>query len=418
MQHTKALLTLLISCALAVPTSSELVIKERDHKSLAKEIGKYYDAMRESKGILEAYGKVSAVVEKQQKKLKETEILSLVEDWQQVFYAQRAATYSDRGIKKGKIAEFNAEVPGDRTIHYWMWTPQKYSSKKGPYALVLAIPDAGQEPEDLLTADWADAAARENTLIVAPRMPSDAAAWTQFNPSGASLDGISTIMFTYGEVYRKYAVDVNRLFLAGKGQGIAAALGAAQAFPHLFAGVVGRGAAQEAEATNFRNVPTLFLDGGTWATDFEEKVGELGFGNCTHEQGKGEADVWAWIAGQSRNAYPTSLTFRPPTPYSRSCYWLELVGINVDEDPFVEASVDRASNTITIEAENVSSLNISVNDLLVDMEKPVVVVVNGTKHEQALSRNLRVMVDLMFNAGDWGRVFTNRISLDVPAKAE
>jgi hypothetical protein len=418
MQHTKALLTLLISCTLAsiahpLPASMEVLMKERDHKTLAKAIGRYYEAMRESKGIFEAYGKVDKAIEKAQNKLDETEILSLVDDWEQVFYAQRSGTYSDRGIKKGKLADFSAEVPGDRTIDFWVWTPPNYSYRRGPYALVIAIPDEGQEPEDLINSDWASAAARENTLIVSPRMPSEASVWGQFDPNGP-LDGVSTVMFTFAEVFKKYAVDRNHSFLAGKGWGITAALATARAFPHLFAGVICRGAAPESDARNFRNVPTLFLDGGTWATDFEEKVTELGFGNCTHMQGKGEGEMWAWIGEQKRNAYPTALSFRPPTPYTGSCYWLEVVGISVDEDPSVEASIDRNTNTINVAAENVSGLRISVNDLLVDMEKPVVVIVNGTQHEQRLDRNTRVMVDLMYHSGDWGRVFTNRISIDAP----
>ena len=55
------------------------------------------------------------------------------------------------------------------------------------------------------------------------------------------------------------------------------------------------------------------------------------------------------------------------------------------------------------------------NDRIVDMDKPVEVVINGVSQKASIDRNKRLMLELNYTNGDWGRVFTNRMDYDVPA---
>ena len=42
--------------------------------------------------------------------------------------------------------------------------------------------------------------------------------------------------------------------------------------------------------------------------------------------------------------------------------------------------------------------------------------VNGVEHESQLERSPAYMVDSVYNLGDWGRVFTQTESYDVPVE--
>lgn len=423
MSQAKSLSLLLLLGALASAATVETVLNERDQKALAKEVRAYWDAVRDTKGIHEAYADLDSAIEKTEKKVEGRGLLTLVDDWERIFYEASAAGHDERGLKKGKLEERTTQPsPSGEEVHYWLYVPPKYSLRTGPYRLLITVPDQGQTPEKHLAEEYLDQTQRDSTIIACPRMPSNTAAWTAYDPTGP-LDGVLTIMLTYGNVFSDLAVDVDRVFLSGKGAGMAAALAAARAYPHLFAGVVGRGAAPESivaladSAGNSSNLPTLFIDAGTHATTYQTKAKELGVETCTHETGKTEADVWAWMGGIERVPYPTEIAFRPPTPYTKTAYWLELEGINVEEGPHATASVDRESNTIRIEGHNVSTVKLFLNDALVDLGQPVKVVVNGVEHQELPGRNAKSMIDFIFYGGDWGRVFTAFPTFDVPVKA-
>ena len=100
----------------------------------------------------------------------------------------------------------------------------------------------------------------------------------------------------------------------------------------------------------------------------------------------------------------------------KTASWFSVEGIDLDQSPRVEAIADRSANTITIEADSVSSVMVFFNDSLVDMDRPVKVIVNGNVNEASLQRNQRNMLDLAWSQGDWGRVFMNFQVYDVPTR--
>jgi hypothetical protein len=88
----------------------------------------------------------------------------------------------------------------------------------------------------------------------------------------------------------------------------------------------------------------------------------------------------------------------------------------LEDQPRLDAKVDRSSNTVTIEAKDISKIIVYLNDSLVDMGRPVKFLINGTSHEELLPRNKRMMLDYAFSSGDWGRVFTASLEREVPAR--
>jgi hypothetical protein len=280
--------------------------------------------------------------------------------------------------------------------------------------LVLVVPDEGETPLAALDAHWNDPAARETTLLIALHMPENLGAWGTFGTVDAP-GGVFTVMNALGVVQQQLALDMNRIYLAGAGRGFAAVGATAMAFPHLFAGVIGIGNVPEVDVGNLRNVPILLVKGGEGAGSIQAKATELGFEHCTALPEGGQPDAWSWVGSTTRDAYPKQIAFVPTSDYARIAHWIGIDNFQVSENPSVSATVDRESNTITLDTQKISGVVIYLNDLLVDMEKPVKVVVNGVSLKEALvARNAPLMIDMVHKTGDWGRVFTNYLPVDVP----
>jgi poly(3-hydroxybutyrate) depolymerase len=312
---------------------------------------------------------------------------------------------------RGKIATSRVDVAGDK-LSLTHRVPSRIG--KDPYPLIITIPDAGIEPERHLETLFTQADQLENALVIAVQMPVNADVWNSFAPQEES--GVGSVMTTYGAALQALPVDMNRVFLDGTGAGGGAAFATAAAFPHLFAGVIARGEGTPGAPANFGHIATLFMGGGDAAQGFADALRGLGYENCTLNAEGGEADVWAWIKEQKRTPYPAELAFAPSSAYTRTSYWVSVEGVDVDGGAKLNARVDREANTIDIQAEGIESLRIYFNDRLVDMDRPVRVVINGVASEAVVARNAKTLLDLVYQSGDWGRVFTNMQPYDVKGK--
>jgi hypothetical protein len=382
-------------------------LKESDHKKLGKEVAAYWSAKTEVKGIQKAFQKLSDAIEKTQKKIAKQggNVLASIDDWERVFWFATEANLEDKRLKKGKVTTATDDEP---TFTYCIG--KKYASSKGPFPLVLIVPDAGTEPAGVLDAAWEDQALRDGAILAVVHMDGLTGDW-------GGEEGVVQVMLTYGRIATSntFAIDYDRVFVAGTGKGFAAAAATATAYPQLFAGLIGRGEVPAVEVKNFRSLPSLLTGSGDGVDGFTAKLGEHGFENLS-TTGDTSADIWAWIQQQERSAYPTHITYSPPISYSRAAHWIAVDGVDLDASPRVDAVADRDANTITIDAEGISTVRVFFNDVLVDMDQPVKVVVNGSAHEAMLTRNKQTMIDTAYQQGDWGRVFTQKASYDVPAK--
>src|SRR6185503_4476502 len=138
--------------------------------------------------------------------------------------------------------------------------------------LILCIPDKGIKPEQHITEKWIAPAIRDSAIIAACPMPDDPTQWTE--TGGANKPGgVGNLLTVLKEMTRAYAFDYDRVYLAGSGVGVAAALTIASRYPDRFAGVIGRsGDAADTPVDNFKNLPTFFAGAGSGATAFADKV--------------------------------------------------------------------------------------------------------------------------------------------------
>ena len=413
MKPTRRLALLLATAALvAAAAPREMLLKERDHSSLGKKIGEYYEARAEAKGISEAKADLAEAIAKLEKKLEKKDVddfLALHEDVAASFAASKSF---DARPKLGKVTDETYSAFGRFDIEYSYHAPKGYKSKDGPLPLVLIVPGEGEEPGRHLDELWNLPDLRNGAILVALKMPDDPELW---GVSGqGSVGGVETVMFALRAVRETFFVDVDRTFLAGHGAGVAAAAEIAAIFPYIFAGVVGRqGDLNELSPTNFRNLPCFFAGGGGNVTAFAEAAAELDYEGIDVQPDASEADVAAFLLETTRAANPASITFAPTTPIG-SCYWLTAEGYDPEEDPEITATIDREKNAIAITARGITTATLYLNDGLVDLGREVTVVCNGVEHKDSFGRNLEIALDQFYNSGDWSRIYTALKVYDLP----
>lgn len=408
-----------VSCALllSLATTGELKLRESDHAVLSRKVGAYFSALQEEKGIFQSLQEVVDQIEATEKaKLKGGKLLAAVADWEEIFRIVNEGLVETTLKKKGEVTSVKLKSDSGIEVNLAYCVPKK--APKGALPLILIACDGGESPSSHLNAIWNDTVVREGAILVAIDLGKDTQSWGVFG-SPTAPGGAYQVMTALSLVQREFAVDCNRRFLVGSGKGFAAVEATAATYPQVFAGVIGIGDVSMTDAghlQNFRSLPTLLLKGGEGAKALAAKLEENGFSNCTQSLDGGATQAWEWMGGNRRISYPSHISFFPKSDNARVAHWISLVGFQSAENPRIDAKADRASNTITIDAEKIADLVIFLNDELVDLDKPVRFVINGAIHEQTVARNAPEMIKNQFNWGDWGRVFTASVAQSVPPK--
>ncbi len=388
-------------------------LKDSDLKKLAQSLTDYIEARIEEKKVSEATSDVATAMEKLQRKLAKTpaqgDILASPADLGRAIWL--SYDYGRKRPTRGKVAdkEFVGSVfTKDAPLEYAVWAPAKYSASSGPYPLVITIPDEDERPADHLRDRWTEGAVQDGAILACPVMPENAGDW-------AGRDGIGRVIVLMRAVYEEYGVDFDRIYLSGRGLGVPTALGIAEKFPDRFAGVIGRsGDAGDVSPQNFQNLPTFFAGGGALVTKFEGEIARLGYSNCTVQADALTADIWNWIEATQRDSYPSQVTLIPGSPFPKRAYWLE-VPPSDGTSSRIHAQVDRKTNTVTVEGSGMTEFTLHFNDLLVDMNQPIIVIANGQRHEDLIPRSRPIVLASMFSgACDPGRVFVNAKSYHLP----
>lgn len=391
-------------------------LKDTDLKKLAKTFNDYIDASNAREGVLKAENEVEKALDKLGRKLRKApidDILASPLDLGRALWMSKE--YTKKRVKFGSIqdGEYDAAVPGGKApLQYSILAPSAYDKgKKKSWPLVLCIPGVDETPQESLLEHWAVGELHNEVILVCPHMPADVDDW-------GKLPGVGTMLILFKAVFQEWAIDYDQVFLAGRGAGVDAALSIAGKFPELFAGVIGRtGDVTTAKPANFSNLPTWFSGGGSGVTAWEKEIKEAGWENCTVDPSGREDQILGWLRDTRRNGVPFQITLVPGRPFPTRAYWLE-VPSGDEEGGLVTASVNRDTNTITVDATLVPTVTLYFNDMLVDLSKPVKVVVNGVEHTDLLPRSYRTCLKLIYRGtNDPGRVFVAMKTYAVPARA-
>lgn len=413
----------LLASATLPPThrSIENQLKESEHKKVGEKIASCIEADIERNGKKrDAEDDLSSYLDKKwTKAAKKRSPLVLSDDIAAALWYVTDYT-KIKGLKKGRITEMPVSIDyyGEGfTSTAAVWLPKKYSPKI-QYPLVFCIPEPGIKPEAHLNDSWADSTVREGAILVAIEMPEDEANWGSPGDEGVP-GGFGILMRTFRQVQDTYAIDFDRVFLAGQGLGVQAAMQIANLSADRFAGIIGRsGDAAEMAPNNLSNIPCFFAGGGKRVSAYAEQAKEVGGADCLVKADGKLTDVWSWMAEVKRNANPETVLLLPTGPTPTKAYWLEIVREDYPEGSKLKATADRASNTITIDANNIESVTIYLNDSIVDLDNPVKVILNGVEHEDMIPRNFNTMIQQIYKGrSDPGKLYTTRTEYDIPKPA-
>lgn len=406
----------------AASSETTLLMRPADHRK----VGEYFQACitarieREGKG--DAEEELRDYLEKKwMKQSKGRGPLALSDDlaaglWHAINYSKV------KGIKKGKVDKLDVPVGyygEDFEANNAVWLPKKYSPKS-KYPVILCIPDVDEKPIDHLNKYWADPELRDGAVLVALDMPKDPAFWGELgergNPDKAGGHGI--LLSTFGSVRDRYAIDFDRVYLAGRGEGVAAAMQIASKAPDRFCGLIGRtGDAADMSPDNLSNVPMFFAGAGKRATKYEKAAKAAGYAECTLNPSGQVKDVWAWVQANTRRSNPTQVTLIPGSPFPTKAYWIELPRMDYMEDAKITAKLDTAANSISIEATGIQSVTLYLNDTLLNLDKPVTVTLNGAEHKDLIPRNFYTMIEQIYSSkNDPGKFYTTSMDYDIPQK--
>ncbi len=331
-----------------------------------------------------------------------------------------ARGYADRKVKPGKVVE--VEVTAGNFRHaptsFTVRLPQAYDPEGPGHPLILALPDVDEDPAAHVRTHWSLPAIRDAAIVVCPVLPADGEAWTQVQVAGRP-GGITHALTALREATEQFAVDFDRVFVAGRGASGPAAVAVANHSPQLFAGLVLRAGdvgdpaeAEEQDPDNLGNVPAFFAGAGANARAFAEAAEGLGSGHATLDPDGSEDDCWQWILAHRRDPAPRRAAVVVGVSYPSRVDWLRVA--SVASDSRATASADREANVVTVDGQGVSHATLYLNDALVDLDRPVTVVCNGVERVVQLERSVSALLDLLQDGtSDPGRVFVAEERFDL-----
>lgn len=356
-------------------------MKSTDAKKLLKGVGNWVlaDFAEDPADKLDARDEVQKALDGLAKKYPGAEVYRYLDAWGEAL-AQRAGKYPK--AKGGKLA--SDETPWGRTLSYWV--PKNYKPKDGGSPLVLWFRDSDLSEDDVaaipieLQADY----------VIAPVMVPSA--------EGEELLTAARLSFFIDFIWlsKQLRIDRNRVYVLADSDHAAIAAKLCALAPHAVAGLSIVGEEGDLPAENMAMIAMNKSD----SLD----------------------DAWAWVKDAPvRNPYPTEFSAELMDIQFGRVHWVHARKF----DPSLEGSVakinvkaDRASNTITIDAENVYQVDLYLNDQIVDLSKPIKIVRNGQEIEVSTNAGFMIVLEnYRTTLFDTGTVYPAKYSgIDIPPK--
>jgi hypothetical protein len=367
-----------------VYAQGEPELKSSDLKKISKPVADWIDARIANKPdkVSDAILSLEEQVAKLAKKTKDRNPLSYVYDWELTLHSLRKYATSGSLVKKGRVNDIEfAQAP------YSVYLPSKYNPKKVNYPCVVLLGKDAAALIESLPSDVLD-----NAIVIAPDISSLSADVVM------TYDAAVAVIVPVAKASQAYHLDRMRLFLVGVddlGSHIAMQWGAIT--PHMFTSVA-------------------------CTTDASAKV--MAPSNLALISNEVFADANAaatWCLEQPRtNPYPTEFEFEVPFASQSRVFLVHPVKFDSPEDPTeggfakVKVAVDRATNTISIDSDAVYRIKLYLNDVIVDLDKPLIIKRNGIDYTYQSSRSVGTMLEVFISSFD-GAVYPAVIpEVDIP----
>ena len=303
---------------------------------------------------------------------------------------------------------------------------------EGGWPLVIAMHGGGNAPKQVNDSQWRimqryykDHPGDGGYLYLALRAPTDA--WNGFY-TGYVYPLVARLI---RQMLVCEEVNPDKVFLIGYSHGGYGAFAIGPKMADRFAAIHSSAAAPtdgESSPKNLMNTPFTFMIGDRdlafgrlkRCLAFDQAVKDLrgdrkdaypvrmflkkGFGHG----GLPDRDHLASMISAVRTPIPDSIVWEPTDSVVRRFAWLE--NPEPSKKQLIEAT--RKSNRFEIKLTGIESLNLYLDERLVDYRKPVVIEVNGeVVFERSMSPSLSVLCQTLLERGDPSIAFTSKISI-------
>lgn len=338
-----------------------------------------------------------------------------------------------------QLNEMIVETPGGRRVPVWVrlptdWRPDRqwplmFAMHGGPPgsvegAISSAIRMIEVWIESTEAAGWIVASPAMVDVVSRDGRTADRLPYEIFQPEEARavIDAVRT----------QFSVNPDRIVSTGISLGSNFSIAYAAAHPDWLSAIVPvstEGESREKLLRNMTGVPTYVLEGTqdqniravSGPRAMQEILTSLGadvvyreFGDRAHE-GFSEhyPDVLRWLDSRPRRNDPKEVVRVPHrgiSPTSRSVHWIE----SRDRQGVLRARVVGPSE-ISIEARWTGSLRLHLNDRLVDLDRPLSIVVNGQPvFEGLVTRSIVNALERARVLGDERRAYPVTLDVEVP----
>lgn len=395
------------------------LLDSNDRKKLVRSLSEYFeeDSNTEKKNRL--FLKVQEALQRLEDPRKSSvdSLLKYPQLLKEILWEAVEVKSKPPSISRGQI---KGEFKGEKyKINYCVWIPKNYQRDQR-YPLIVCIHDKKGKGEQYLKKVWDDPAIKDEYLVLATDLV-EAGDWEEKEEGRASLSLLGKIKFfdSLKNTWLNVAnVDFDRIFLDGYAEGGEAAWELATSFD-VFAGVIVRSASPgDCLVANLVNCPVYAMYGAKDKDSLPEemkKVKEILSGlGCSKAAFKEFADkendpfaeesvnIKEWLKGLKRERYKKELFWETREIQLGKSNWINIenmeTGEKVKADFKARVVKDEDQNKpdrIFLETHNVLKLRLFLNDDIVDLDKPVEVILNNSEKAAFLGKLDRSLLFLL-----------------------
>ncbi len=336
-------------------------------------------------------------------------------------YFSRLAEARRKEFEAQKITEGELEMPYEFTVFG--------EEPEGGHSLWISLHGGGGAPKRINDQQWDNQKrlySLDEGIYVAPRAPTDT--WNLWHEP--HVDRMLARLIENFVVFKK--INPNKVFILGYSAG---GDGVYQLAPrmadHFAAAAMMAGHPNGVSLLSVRNLPFALQVGGKDAAHGRNTVAaEYGSQLAAMQQADPEGYVhyfkihddkghWMnledkavlpWMARFERNPIPHKVVWKQTGVAKDRFYWLAV--------PMAESRIDstvvveRKGQTITVvEAENVTTVILRVDDRLVDMDAPIIIRSEAGEETVVAQRTIGVMLETFLNRGDPGLMFDAEVRI-------
>lgn len=362
-------------------------MKKADAKKLAKAVGTWFnaDVANDAAARLDSRDEILKVLEGfEKKKITSAEIYTFLNDWQEALEG-RAGKFPKS--KPGKISKSQKNLANGNPIEFWV--PKSYKPKNGGIPLVLFAGDGGK-----ITSDSISALPPEllEACVIAPL---DLAG---MEDDALLSDGRDNLLYTVALLTQELRLDRSRVFVLAGGEAVKPATELCSWLPHVSAGI------------------------SYYGGEVSENIGAKNMALLTLNKADDVAAASSWIlSAEPRNMYRSEVSFELSPPKFPRFYWVQVKKFDPPEEgklASISVTADRATNTITIDAERVYQVELFLNYSLVDLNKPIKIIRNGQELTLTANPGFSTLLEgCRAYLWDTSCIFPSRLrGIDIPAK--